>query len=140
MTRLVLLVGFLFATAANAAPPTVLEAAFKAYGTGGAAGFVAALFKGSPVAPDVTAQVNGLEQIESYYGGFESWEVLDECELTDRVRNTFYVAYFDRGPVFGYVTTYRINGADEVMTSYQIHTEIAAVFPAGWVGGDVCED
>ncbi|KAF7787942.1 hypothetical protein PRUB_a2474 [Pseudoalteromonas rubra] len=111
--------------------PEVLENAMNGYLKDGNTAFITHLIKGSALEDEksVLTQSNMISQIEAYYGALESWEVLADCPLTDRIRTTYYTMYYENGPVYGYLTTYKKKQGNEVTTKFLFHTEAERILP-----------
>lgn len=125
------ILGLVLSFSAYAEPPKILTNAMDAYMEKGKSAFLPAMLKGSTLENEksVLTQENMIGQVESYYGKPESWEVLAECELTERFRSTYYIVYYEKGPVFGYVDTYKLKSGDEIAAKFQFHTEAAQILP-----------
>ncbi|WP_019603063.1 hypothetical protein [Teredinibacter turnerae] len=125
------ILGLVLSVSAYAEPPKILTNAMDAYMEKGRSAFLPAMLKGSPLENEksVLVQENMIGQVESYYGKPESWEVLAECDLTERFRSTYYIVYYEKGPVFGYVDTYKLKSGFEIAAKFQFHTEAAQILP-----------
>ena len=112
-------------------PPEILKKAMESYLKNGKSAFIPEMIKGSTLENEksVLAQENMIGQVEAYYGKPESWEVVAECELTERFRSTYYIVYYEKGPVFGYVDTYKKKNGKEIAAKFQFHTEAAQILP-----------
>jgi len=101
-----------------------LEEAMTAYRERGLKAFIPTLVKGSPLEGDnsVVEKTAVIRRIESYYGGFDGYEVLEQCRLGSRVRLVLYVMNYKRGPLYGVVTLYGAGGR-EVVTRFNFQTD-----------------
>lgn len=128
---------------ASAEPPKVLTNALDKYVVEGKSSFLPELVKGSAIEGDknVLAQENMIGQIESFYGKIESWEILDTCEFTQRFRTTYFIIYYEAGPVFGFLNSFINMNKDEVAVRFQFHTEPVQILPYWPIQiSKICED
>ena len=111
--------------------PKVLTNALEAYIEKGSSKLIPTLLKGSPLEGDkgLIGQENMIAQIEAYYGSPESWEVLANCELTDRIKITYYVVYHKTGPTYGLLQSFKKSNNDEIATSFLFNTEAKQILP-----------
>lgn len=111
--------------------PKVLTNALDAYIDKGKSALIPTLLKGSPLEGDkgLIGQENMIAQIEAYYGKPESWEILASCELTDRIKITYYVMYHETGPTYGHLHSFKKKNGDEIATSFLFNTEAKAILP-----------
>jgi len=121
---IVLCVAVFLAAAGEDALASPLEDAMAAYRERGLEAFIPTLVKGSPLAGDnsVTEKTAVIRRIESYYGGFDGYEVLEQCRLGSRVRLVLYVMNYKRGPLYGVVTLYG-TGKTEIVTRFNFQTD-----------------
>jgi hypothetical protein len=107
-----------------------LARASAAYLKGGVEAFIPSLLKGSPLEGEkgILTQANSIKQIESYYGAYQGYEVIFEKPLTSRVRLVYYVLNYEKSPVFGVASYYKMGG-QEVVTNFNFHTEIGKIVP-----------
>ena len=110
--------------------PQPLTTALAVYKNGGLQGFINALVKGGPLAgnKEMRQQVAILEKIERYYGAYQSYDILLINQLSDSTRLIYFLLNYDKGPVFGVLTAYKI-GNEESITSFVFHTKAEKVFP-----------
>jgi hypothetical protein len=131
MKKLLLSVLCMSSATVYAEAPAVLQAALDAYVEDGAESFLPVLLKGSALEGEksVLSQANAMSQIEAFYGKPASWEVLATCNITDRIRTTYYIVHYQNGPAFGSLDTYVRADGNEVVTKFQFHTESALILP-----------
>ena len=129
--RNILFILLLLSPTVLASSPTVLVRALDAYVDEDTQKFLPELLKGSPLENDkaVLAQGSMLEQIQTFYGEPEEWEILGTCQDTSRLRTTYYIVYHDIGPVFGRTLTYTRSPKQEIVISFNFHTEPKEIFP-----------
>ncbi|CAA0126394.1 Uncharacterised protein [Halioglobus japonicus] len=114
----------------GAASEDPLARASAAYLKEGVEAFIPSLLEGSPLEGEksILTQANSIRQIEAYYGAYEGYEVIFEKALTSRVRLVYYVMNYEKSPVFGVSTYYKMND-QEVVTNFNFHTEIGQIVP-----------
>ena len=110
--------------------PQPLTKALSVYKNGGLQGFINTLVKGGPLAgnKEMRQQVAILEKIEKFYGAYQSYDILLINPLSDSTRLIYFLLNYDKGPVFGMLTAYKI-GKEESITSFVFHTKAEKIFP-----------
>lgn len=111
--------------------PEIMRNAFEKYQKEGTDQLIPALLKGSPLEGDKTAlsQVNSLRQIETFYGRYLDYEIVESLALSKSTQLLYYVLNYEKGPLFGKATVYKANGK-EMVTNFNFHTEIHQIIPA----------
>lgn len=114
----------------NSDIPEPLSKALTIYKNGGLKGFINALVKGGPLEgnQEMRQQVAVLEKMEQYYGAYQSYDIMLINRLSDSTRLIYFILNYEKGPVFGMLTAYKI-GKDETITSFVFHTKAEKVFP-----------
>ncbi len=121
---------FIFAAAAYAQPPKVVNDAFETYREGGPQKMLEALLKKSPLENDksVMSQAATIMQLESYCGKFQDQELVGEFFLGQRVKRLYYVNYHQFCPIYVSITTYD-GEKGEVVTHFNFNASAEAVIP-----------
>ncbi len=125
------------ADAQSATPRQQFEAGAAAYLKEGAQAAIATWLKGSALEGNIqaTSQVNGLRQIEDFYGKAESYEVLAEHKLSERSVVVLGVINFQKGPMYSRFQTYKLANGGWVTTEFKVHTEATQLFPNSAIYG-----
>ena len=74
------------------------------------------------------SQVGALAQIETFYGKYVSYQVLNQRELGSTTQIVYLLCNFEHGPVFAKAILYKA-GSAWTMVSLKFHTEADQVFP-----------
>ena len=125
---------FLFSiAAASSFANTILEAALEDLKVKGSEAFLTTITRGSALEGDKTVLTQSvmLTSVGTYYGRIESWHILASCPITDRVKTTFFVVDYEKGPLFGYAVMYTTATGADVTTKFFFHTDVDKVFPNG---------
>lgn len=125
-----LLVSPAYATEKISVVPKPLSKALSVYKQQGIQSFIAALVQGSPLEghDEMRKQILILEQIEKYYGTYQSVDILHVNPLSDSTRLVYFLINYSEGPVFGKLVIYK-NGDRETITSFEFHTKAERVLP-----------
>jgi len=111
--------------------PTALEAATEAYEKLGVDAFIPALY-GAPLTSPNLELLNGtsvLLQVEKLYGSYTGLEIIKNIQLSNSTRTVFFIMKYEKGPLFGVITTYRqTNEIDQVM-EFKINIERTKILP-----------
>ena len=83
---------------------------------------------------DALAQASMLRSIETYYGAYESFEIVDTVELTTTTRVLYFVFNHENGPLFAAITAYRAKNGWHLI-NFKFHTEPAQVWPGSLLAG-----
>lgn len=110
--------------------PAKIELALAKYKQDGVENFIPEILKDSPLEGNkaLYTQSNMIKQIEAFYGKMESYEFLTEFKVTDKVRDVYYMIYYENGPVYGKATMY-LNNGKEVVISFNVHTDRENIIP-----------
>jgi hypothetical protein len=116
--------------AAQEEPKQVLDAAVQAYQAEGAEGFIKKALEGGPMEgnKDALAQSNMMRTVESYYGAYQSYELVETAEAGSSVRFVYAVMNYADGPLFAVFTFYR-GGKGWKVVNFKFHTEAWQVWP-----------
>lgn len=116
-------------TAQNQVPKVIAES-FEIYKKDGPDAYVKALLKGSAMEGNrqALAEVSSLEKIESFFGKFQDYEVIQVKKISKKTRMSYYVMHYDLGAVFGNTLTY-MSDKGEVVGYFNFRTEAEKVFP-----------
>lgn len=116
--------------------PRPLLQALSTYKKAGIQGFMSALMKGSPLEgnQEIRQQVQVLEKLESYYGHYQSYDIVHITKLSESTRLVYFLLNYEKGPVFGTATAFQ-TGDRETITSFQFHTKAEKIFPESLLTG-----
>jgi len=134
-----LCLGALWTTALSASEKTTdlpppLSKAFAVYKTDGARQFINTLVKDGPMEGNIEihSQVAILEKVETYYGKYQSYDVIDGKRFSDSIRLIYLLIYFEKGAVFGKLIVFK-NKQTEIVSSFVFHTKPEQVFPEAFL-------
>lgn len=93
---------------------------------------VRAWIKDSPIdgSKEALTQANMLRQIQDYYGAYKSFDLISSTSITDRVRITYLVLNYEKGPLFAKFVTFRSDGNTWLLTSFNFNTRSEVILPA----------
>lgn len=116
---------------------SVLTQTLKVYSDKGADAYLEAVLKGGPMegSKDALSQANMLHTIESYYGSYQSFEVIREVKAGSQARFVYYVLNYEHGPLFGRATGYK-HGDTWRIVNFKFHTEAQQIWPDGLLTGE----
>jgi len=119
--------------AVNPDLPSVITLGMEAYRQSGAGEAVKAWLKDSPLQAtrDTIKEVNNLHSVESYYGAYQSFDVISAKDLSARTRIVFVTLNYERGPLFARFVAYRAQG-EWILTNFEFNTDerqVLEVFP-----------
>ena len=83
----------------------------------------------------VIAQASTFTQIETYYGDFESYEIVKINNISERSQMILYVMHYESGPTYGRFQAYKKLDGTWVATEFKFHTEAVQVWPSETVFG-----
>lgn len=128
---LVRLVGTSPEWAADSTIPPIIGAGLAAYKSEGAAAAIKAWLKGSPLegSKEAMSQVGAIAQVETFYGKYVSYQVLQQRELGSTTQLVYLIMNFEHGPLFAKMTLFK-SGAEWTIVSFKFHTEADQVLPA----------
>ncbi len=111
--------------------PPVLLSGLEAYKAKGPEEAVSLWVKNGPLDGDKDAlgQAAVLRQIQSFYGAYESFDVISSRDLTQRVRIVYLVMNYEKGPLFAKFVCYR-SDREWMVTNFLLNTKDAVVLPA----------
>lgn len=117
--------------------PRPLTQALSVYKKEGIPGFMTTLMRGSPLEgnQEIRQQVQVLEKLESYYGHYQSYDVVRVNRLSESTRLIYFLLNYEKGPVFGMLTAFK-DGDRETITSFQFHTKAEKIFPESLLVGN----
>lgn len=123
-------IAFVSAQAAES-PQQLLKQGVDAYMEEGANEAIKAWLEGSPIEGEKTMlmQASNLSQIDAIYGPLKGYQLVELREVTDRIKQLYFVLYHENGPVFGVFTTYRNETGEWVLPYFKVHTEMEMVWP-----------
>ncbi|WP_126455860.1 hypothetical protein [Sulfuriflexus mobilis] len=131
---LVTLVGNISPVAARADidMPAKLKLAMAAYQEKGTNAFLPTLF-GKQTSPEANSKIlqetDILKEVEKGYGRYIGLEMVDAIKISDSTRIIFFIMKYQQGPLYGVITTYKINDRDEKITGFKVHTEMHMIIP-----------
>lgn len=96
------------AIAQYASPTTLINAGLTAYKDKGPEEAMKVWIKGSPLdgSKDALNQANNLRTIETYYGNYQSADIIKTRDISGSVKVIFIVMNYATGPVFGRFIVY----------------------------------
>jgi hypothetical protein len=111
--------------------PSVVLSGLEAYKAKGPEEAVMSWVKNGPLDGDKDAlsQANVLRQVQTFYGSYESFDVISSRDLTQRVRIVYLVMNYEKGPLFGKFVCYR-SDREWMVTNFVLNTKETAVLPA----------
>lgn len=100
------------------------------YGFQGAEAAVKAWVKGSTLegSPEALIQVNNLKQVESMYGKFQSYHIIQVQGLTPLTVVVYLSINYERGPLFARFIAYRLKDS-WILPEFSFSTKPEAIFP-----------
>ena len=120
-----------------AEPPQILTDAVNAYKKNGYSNFLPVLAKGSGVEKEksITALTAIFPTVEDYFGKIEGLEVLREVQTSSKIKNTYFVLNYEKGPLYGMVTTYQ-SPKGELLTHIVLNAMGSIVLPSSLIDGE----
>lgn len=112
--------------------PPVVTHGLDTLAAGGLEGALAVWAVGSPGLADPTSRANVLASLSPVllaYGKATGGEVLGAVTIGSRVERVYVVLFFERGPLFGYVDTFR-NATGWLVLGFLTNTRPQEVLPA----------
>lgn len=111
--------------------PAFIRAGLEAYKNGGPQSAIEAWIKGSPLdgSKEALSQANILNQVQVFYGGYRSFDVISVNDLTPHIRIIYLALNFEKGPMFAKFVIYRAD-ATWMLTSFNFNTKEDAILPA----------
>ena len=112
--------------------PLPLENSVTAYEGKGVKAFIPALY-GKPQKSNSNLEIlNGtsvLLKVEKLYGKYIGLEIVDGLQISDSTRTIFFIMKYQRGPLYGVITTYKTSDNKEKVIEFKIHTERQQIIP-----------
>jgi hypothetical protein len=78
--------------------------------------------------PEASIQINYLKQVESTYGKFQSYHLVQVHGLSSLTQIVYLTINFEKGPLFARFLAYRIRN-DWVLPDFSFDTKPEAIFP-----------
>jgi len=115
--------------------PEIITNGLTVYKASGAEAALVEWLKGSPVEgqKDALSQSNILKQVETYYGPYKDYSLINIKDITDTAKIVYLQLNYENGPVFAYFVVYKKGGGGWIITSFQFHTEPMAILPPDYI-------
>lgn len=115
---------------------SVLARSLKVYSEKGADAYIEAVLKGGPMegSKDALSKANMLRTVESYYGSYQSFDVVQEVKAGLQARLVYYVLNYEHGPLFGQATGFK-RGNTWSIVNFKFHTEAQQIWPDSLLTG-----
>ncbi len=133
MKRWLVLLLVFFVGSVHAAPPEILSKALDAYVKNGKDSFLPVLLQDSVMEREQEFLTQGeamMSRLEQDYGLPDSWETLAVCEVSDKVKATYYIVYYQKVPIYGYLYSYIKPDGVEVATQFRMQADPKNILPA----------
>lgn len=110
----------------------VIVSGLDAYKEKGPEEAVRTWIKDSPIdgSKEALTQANMLRQIQDYYGSYKSFDLISSKGITDRVRVTYLVLNYEKGPLFAKFVTFRSEASTWLLTSFNFNTRPEVILPS----------
>lgn len=110
--------------------PPVIAAGFAAYKADGGAAAVRTWLKGGPLesSAGVASQASAMNQINDYYGPYQSFDVVQIHQVSPRLQIFYLVMNCQHGAIFGRFILFK-DGDVWVVLKLDINTEIDRILP-----------
>ena len=117
-----------------AAVPEIITDGLAVYKEKGAEKAIVEWLKGSPVEgqKDALSQANLLMQVETYYGQYKNFELINSKDITTTAKIVYIQLNYENGPVFAFFVVFK-KGEGWIITSFQFHTEPSAILPPEYI-------
>jgi hypothetical protein len=112
------------------APPSIVVAGLAAYKAEGTQAALRAWLKGGPLetSKEAMAQANMLNQIQEFYGKYESYECMEVKDLSSRSQLSYVIMHYENGALFAMFLTYKAKTA-VTLSNMQFNTEPWKLWP-----------
>ncbi len=110
--------------------PSIIVTGLGDYAFQGAGAAVTAWVKGSAMegSPEAAIQVNYLRQVESVYGKFQSYHLIQVNELSRLTAIVYLTINYEKGPLFARFLAYRIRDG-WILPDFSFNTKPEAILP-----------
>ncbi len=110
--------------------PNIIVAGLGDYAFQGAGAAVTAWVKGSAMegSPEAAIQVNYLKQVESVYGKFQGYHLIQINELSRLTTIVYLTINYEKGPLFARFLAYRIRDG-WILPDFSFNTKPEAILP-----------
>lgn len=112
--------------------PPSLAAATTAYEKQGADAFISTLY-GIPVTSSGNSELsNGisvLQKVEILYGNYIGVELIKDIQLSKSTRTVFFIMKYQRGPLYGVLSTYRQEDKSDIVMEFKVNIEKYKILP-----------
>lgn len=119
--------------------PPMLKAGFAKYEKEGPKAALESWTKGSALegSKDALSQANHFRQIEDFYGKYIGYRVVKQNQIAKNSFVYLIVIEYEKGDLFSKFFVYKKQDSQNVVTTFNFHTNAEAVWPASIVFG--CE-
>jgi hypothetical protein len=116
--------------------PLPLETAAIAYEKQGVEAFIPALY-GAPLTSrsniDLHNGTSVLQKVEALYGNYTGVEIIKDIQLSKSIQTVFFIMKYQRGPLYGVLTTYRQDDDKDTIMEFKINIERAEILPTNLI-------
>lgn len=113
--------------------PGIVISGLNAYKSGGAEAAMKAWLKGGALETSVEtlSQANALKQIESIYGPYIGYEIIEAKDVTKTSKIVYLSLNYQKGPVFARFMAYR-SGNKWILPDFDFNTKAYQILPASF--------
>ena len=118
--------------------PSILESGLKSYKESGPKAAIESWIKGSAIdgSKDALSQANMLRQIEDYFGKYQGYDLYKSNDLGPKSHLYLITMNYAKGVLFAKFFTYKPDNSEEIIQTFNFHTEVDQVWPSYMVYGD----
>lgn len=125
----------------NTQIPLPLKKAVTAYEEKGVNTFIPVLY-GTPLTLNSNLEfLNGtsiLIKVEKLYGNYTGLEIINDLQISTSTRSVFFIMTYQRGPLYGVITTYKTSDEKEVVMEFKINIERQQIIPDSYLTKNTC--